>query len=53
MTALLEFKQKLKGFYAQYEMYLLPVLKFILAVVYFVLLSSLKRYNIHLYSLSV
>ena len=40
MTALLEFKQKLKGFYAQYEMYLLPVLKFILAVVYFIWINS-------------
>ena len=27
MTALLEFKQKIKGIYAQYEMYLLPLLK--------------------------
>mgnify|MGYP000434081916 CR=1 FL=1 len=33
MTALLEFKQKLKGLYAQYEIYLLPLLKFILAAV--------------------
>lgn len=30
MTALLEFKQKIKGIYAQYEMYLLPLLKFVL-----------------------
>ena len=29
MTALLEFKQKLKGLYAQYEIYLLPLLKFL------------------------
>ena len=35
MTALLEFKQKIKGIYAQYEMYLLPLLKFVLALVYF------------------
>ena len=44
MTALLEFKQKLKGFYAQYEMYLLPVLKFILAVVYFIWINSNMGY---------
>ena len=25
MTALLEFKQKIKGFYAKYEMYLQPL----------------------------
>ncbi len=37
MTALLEFKQKIKGIYAQYEMYLLPLLKFVLALVYFML----------------
>lgn len=36
MTALLEFKQKIKGIYAQYEMYLLPLLKFVLALVYFI-----------------
>lgn len=40
MTALLEFKQKLKGFYAQYELYLLPFLKFILALVYFIWINS-------------
>ena len=44
MTALLEFKQQLKGFYAQYEMYLLPVLKFILAVVYFIWINSNMGY---------
>ena len=30
MTALLELKQKIKGVYGQYEMYILPVLKFVL-----------------------
>lgn len=35
MTALLELKQKIKGIYGQYEMYILPVLKFVLALVYF------------------
>lgn len=44
MTALLEFKQKLKGFYAQYEMYLLPLMKFILALVYFIWINSNMGY---------
>lgn len=35
MTALLEMKQKLKNFYGQYEGYLTPVLKFLLAFCYF------------------
>ncbi len=35
MTALLEFKQRIKGFYGEYEIYFLPLLKFILCVVYF------------------
>lgn len=34
MTALLEFKQKIKGFYAKYEMYLQPLMKFVLALIY-------------------
>ena len=44
MTALLELKQKIKGFYAQYEMYLLPFLKLILALVYFVWINSNMGY---------
>ena len=32
MTALLEFKQKIKGLYAKYEMYLQPLMKFVLAL---------------------
>ena len=35
MTALLEIKQNIKRFYGQYEVYILPVLKFALAFVYF------------------
>lgn len=35
MTALLELKQKIKEIYGQYEMYILPVMKFVLALVYF------------------
>ena len=35
MTALLEFKQKLKNLYGRMEIYILPVLKFALAMVWF------------------
>ena len=35
MTALLELKQKIKEIYGQYEMYILPVMRFVLALVYF------------------
>lgn len=44
MTALLEFKQKLKGIYAQYEIYFLPLFKFVLALVYFVWINSNMGY---------
>ena len=44
MTALLEFKQKLKGLYAQYEIYLLPLLKFSLAAVYFTWINTNMGY---------
>ena len=44
MTALLEFKQKIKGIYAQYEMYLLPLLKFVLALVYFMWINTNMGY---------
>ena len=44
MTALLEFKQKLKGLYAQYEIYLLPLLGFILAAVYFTWINTNMGY---------
>ena len=40
MTALLEFKQKIKGLLAQYEVYMKPFFKFILALVYFVWIKS-------------
>ena len=40
MTALLELKQKIKEIYGQYEMYILPVMKFVLALVYFCLLYT-------------
>lgn len=44
MTALLELKQKIKNMYGQYEMYILPVLKFILALVYFVWINTNMGY---------
>ena len=44
MTALLEFKQRIKGLYGKYEMYLLPLMKFILALVYFVWINMNMGY---------
>lgn len=44
MTALLEFKQKIKGLFAQYEVYVMPLLKFVLAMVYFVWINSNMGY---------
>ena len=35
MTAILEFKQKLKNLYGKLEVYLTPVFKFGLALLYF------------------
>ena len=37
MTALLELKQRIKNLYSQYEIYILPVLRFVLAMAYFIL----------------
>ena len=36
MTALLELKQRIKNLYSQYEIYILPVLRFVLAMAYFI-----------------
>lgn len=44
MTALLELKQKIKNLYSKYEMYLQPLMKFILALVYFVWINSNMGY---------
>lgn len=44
MTALLEFKQKIKRFYAKYEMYLQPLMKFALALIYFIWINSNMGY---------
>ena len=45
MTALLELKQKIKNLYGQYEIYLLPVIKFAVALVYFIWINAI--YGIH------
>ncbi|MDC7289795.1 hypothetical protein NXH76_18550 [Blautia schinkii] len=44
MTALLEFKQKIKNLYGQYEMYIMPVLKFAVALVYFIWINANMGY---------
>ena len=44
MTALLELKQKIKEIYGQYEMYILPVMKFVLALVYFLWINANMGY---------
>ena len=44
MTALLEIKQNIKKLYGQYEVYILPVLKFLLAFVYFLWINSNMGY---------
>lgn len=44
MTALLELKQKIKNVYGQYEIYLLPILKFVLALMYFVWINGNMGY---------
>lgn len=44
MTALLEFKQKIKNLYGQYEIYVLPVFKFVLALLYFIWINANMGY---------
>lgn len=44
MTALLELKQKIKSLYSQYEIYILPVLRFALAMVYFFWINANMGY---------
>lgn len=44
MTALLEFKQKLKSFYGQYDIYFQPLFKFVLALVYFLWINKNMGY---------
>lgn len=45
MTALLEFKQRLKNLYGQYEIYILPVLKLILAMNYFFWINQMIGFS--------
>lgn len=44
MTALLELKQKIKNLYGQYEIYILPILRFVLGVVYFLWINANMGY---------
>ena len=49
MTALLELKQKIKNLYGQYELYLLPVSKFVLAMLYFTWINENMGYMSQIY----
>ena len=53
MTALLEMKQKIKNFYGQYEMYFLPVLKFMLGFAYFSWIDQSMGYMSELNSIFI
>lgn len=53
MTALLELKQKIKNFYGQYEMYLQPLLKFVLGLVYFMWINQSMGYMAELNNIFV
>lgn len=44
MTALLEMKQKIKGFYANYDMFILPIVKFAFALLYFMWINQSMGY---------
>ena len=44
MTALLELKQRIKNLYSQYEIYILSVLRFVLAMVYFIWINTNMGY---------
>ena len=48
MTALLEFKQKLKGFYGRFEMIFQPIVKFAVALLYFMWINANMGYMIQL-----
>lgn len=50
MTALLELKQKIKNFYGRIEIFLLPVLKFLLALGYFMWINEALGYMVSLNS---
>ena len=53
MTALLEFKQKLKDLYGKMELYLMPVFKFAVAFVYFLWINENMGYMQELNSIFV
>lgn len=53
MTALLELKQKIKSLYGQNEMYILPVLKFVLALLYFMWINQNMGYMTQLNNIFV
>ena len=53
MTALLEFKQKLKDLYGKMELYLMPVFKFAVALVYFLWINENMGYMPELNSIFV
>ena len=44
MTALTRIKQRIKNLYSQYEIYILPVLRFVLAMVYFIWINTNMGY---------
>lgn len=48
MTALLEVKQKIKGFYGRFDTFLLPIFKFIFALGYFMWINETLGYMAHL-----
>ena len=53
MTALLELKQKIKNLYGQYEIYILPILRFVLALVYFIWINTNMGYMAQLNNIFV
>ncbi|MBQ8305144.1 MAG: hypothetical protein IJX90_02895 [Blautia sp.] len=50
MTALLEFKQKIKNLYGRYEVYLLPLIRFVVALLYFLWINENMGYMAQLNS---
>jgi hypothetical protein len=53
MTVLLEMKQKIKNFYGRFDTFILPVFKFILALVYFLWINQNMGYMEQLNSMFV
>ena len=44
MTAILEFKQKMKDLYGRFEIYIMPIIKFALALLYFLWINANMGY---------